>query len=477
MRKIKIALLLSFSAILLAGCVVGPEYKRPKEVLDKDASFINSNSQSKKNVDYAPDKWWVNFADDTTAELVDIALKNNQNLKASAARVIQAQARYKFVSGAKLGRVDYNFNADRSKRTPDSIASVQNSYTHYLSASYVVDIFGKLERNNRAAWDDILSAEYSRKALVQGLIAEVVSTRVAIAYINKQLQISKDNTKSWDKTYKVIKRRYNNGLTSSLDLRLARENLATSRAQEKVYEQLLNETMYKLDVLLGRNSSTYKELPKLDAPLPMIGAVSASIPAKLLDRRPDLMAMEMKLSGATERVGVSMANLYPDLTLTGTYGYSSGSFDKLTRPGFDIYSLVGGAVMPLFRGGQLKAQVEISEAIAQEMAANYASAVLNAVREVESALMRERVLREKLVNLNKSLVESQASEKLATQRYLRGLESIVTVLDAQRRKRVSQLEVTKALAQIWQARIDLYLALGGDWQGESEVAKKQAKNL
>ncbi len=477
MRKTKITLLLSLLAIFLAGCVVGPEYKRPEGLVNTDAKFINSNSQSKKNVDYVPDRWWVNFADDTTERLVDIALKNNQNLKASAARVLQAKARYKFVSGAKLGRIDYNFNANRAKQTPDAIASAQNSYTHYLSASYVVDIFGKLERSNRAAWDDILSAEYSRKALVQGLIAEVVSTRVAIAYISKQLQISKDNTKSWEKTLKVIERRYSNGLTSSLDLRLARENLAASKAQEKVYEEFLNETIYKLDVLLGHNGLAPKELPKLDTPLPIFDSVATSIPAKLLDRRPDLMAMEMKLSAATERVGVSVASLYPDLTLTGTYGYSSGSFDKLTRPGFDIYSLVGGAVMPLFRGGQLKAQVELSEAIVQEMTANYASAVLNAVREVESALMRERVLREKLVDLNKSLLESQASEKLATSRYLKGLESIVTVLDAQRRKRVSQLEVTKTLAQIWQARIDLYLALGGDWKVETKESKKQAKNI
>jgi len=471
MPKFTKYILAIISLSFLNGCMLGPDYKRSTAVVDSQSDFVNEQNSSEQQQEYSPNKWWEGFADDVTTELVEIAIENNQDIKIAAARYLQAQGMYELTTGAQLPQLNYSFDRTRAKSTQDSFGSASTGYRHGLSASYVVDIFGKLKRSQMAAWDEVLSADYATVAVMQGVIAEVVATRTDIAYINKQLQITLSNTKSWENTCKTIERRYSKGLVSSLDVRLARENLAASRAQEKSYEQLLNEAYYKLDVLLGRKAATGATLADFGAELPRLGDIPTGVPAKLLDRRADLKVLELNLSAATNRVGVNIANLYPDLTLTGTYGYSAGSFDKLTRPGFDVYSLVAGVTQPIFTGGQLKAQVEISKASVKEKAANYASGILDAIREVEVALMRERVLREKLAALDERFTEAVASEKLARDRYLKGLEKLVTVLETERRKRISELEISKTISSLWRTRVDLYLALGGDWNVEAENEK------
>jgi outer membrane protein TolC len=196
----------------------------------------------------------------------------------------------------------------------------------------------------------------------------------------------------------------------------------------------------------------------------------------LLDRRPDLREAEHRLHAATARVGVNVAQLFPDITLTTNFGYQSDQFSTLFQDGSYVYSLVFNAVQPLFRGGELKAQVREAEAVVQERAAEYASAILNALKEVEDALVNEVKLRERYTYLSIRFTEARASEKLARDKYLKGVEQLVTVLETERTRRLSENALAVLHGDLWEARVNLLLALGGDWKTE-KYAFRQIDSL
>jgi outer membrane protein TolC len=222
-------------------------------------------------------------------------------------------------------------------------------------------------------------------------------------------------------------------------------------------------TLHGLDVLCGKAPETTEELAKTLPPLPELSPVPAGIPAALLDRRPDVRAVEMQLAAATERIGVSIAQMYPDLTLTATGGYAADHFRDLVRSDTEVYAFIVNAFMPLFKGGRLKAGVEAAEASAREAAAQYSGIVLNAMREVEDALAKQQKLSERIEQLTERVVQAQEAERLATQRYLEGVDKFLLVLETERRRRNAENELAIAHGNLWEARVQLFLALGGDW--------------
>jgi outer membrane protein TolC len=179
----------------------------------------------------------------------------------------------------------------------------------------------------------------------------------------------------------------------------------------------------------------------------------------------------MQLAAATERVGVSVAAMFPDLTFTGTGGYVSDNFRMLSATENEIYSAVIGLAAPVFKGGSLKAQVDAAEARTEKAAANYAGVVLTSLREVEDSLVKQQMLTERIEQLHKRLGEAEQAEKLASDRYFQGVGRVLTVLETQRRRRNAENELILAEGNLWNARIDLFLALGGDWETAGDEEK------
>jgi outer membrane protein TolC len=252
-----------------------------------------------------------------------------------------------------------------------------------------------------------------------------------------------------------------------LDVHLAKENLAASQSLEPGLEQSLILAGHSLDVVLGRRPATSDELPETLPELPELKETPAGLPAALLDRRPDVRASELKLAAATERVGVSIAALYPSLNLTASGGYRSSDLDSFSVGGADVYSFIIGLSAPIWRGGQLRAQVDFSKADVKLAVANYADVVLVALREVEDALVKQRQLAVRYKYLKVRLEEAVSAERLAGQRYLRGVEGILIVLDTERRRRVAENLLVETASQMFDARVELFLALGGDWGTEN----------
>lgn len=462
-----------FGLTMLPGCMVGPKYSRPETAADTEEGYYYAGKHG-QDVNDLPeiDRWWKRFGDDTTSELVQRALEQNYDLKAAAARVLQAQAALAESKGRRLPDITYNFLGSRDKRTINfgtgRFSALTTTYSQDFTANYVLDLFGKLKHAERASWEDLLSTKADEQALINTLIASVIRTRVNIATIQRRLNIARAITESRQETLDIVERRYNQGLTSPLDVRLARENLASAKAAEPRIELSLIEAQTGLDTLLGRRPGSSRILPETLPDLPDLEPVPVGLPASLLDRRPDLVAAEAGLRAANERTGVSVAQLYPDLTLTGAYGRTSDRFRDLWISETEVYSAIFRLAQPIFKGGQLRAQVDASKARFAELAANYAGAVLGALKEVEDALIGEELLQAELKETRTTLSEATAAEALARSRYQLGLEKIITVLESERRRRNAENALAILKGQIWTTRVNLFLALGGDWVTEPQ---------
>jgi NodT family efflux transporter outer membrane factor (OMF) lipoprotein len=291
----------------------------------------------------------------------------------------------------------------------------------------------------------------------------VVLARTNIATIQRQLSIAKANTENLQKTLEIVERRYELGLVGPVDTRLAREQLAASKAGEPAIELALIQARHALDVLLARAPGSSEDLPETLEELPNLEPVPIGVPALLLDRRPDVKAAELALCSANEMIGVSIAQLYPDLTLTGSYGASANRWRDIWESFSETYSLTMGLAQPIFKGGQIRAQIKGAKARYAELAANYNSTVLNAMKEVEDALAGGQSLQKQLQHVRERLTEAQAAEELSKQRYKQGIEGILTVLQSERSRRAAEEQLVLLKGQIWATRVNLYLALGGDW--------------
>lgn len=460
------------------------------------ARFVNApESVPDVNEVEALDRWWERFGDPITAELVSDALERNYDLKAAAARVLQAQAGLGEARGRLWPEVSYNLGRDRSKRyinfggsgggpsDPNlgfdlsgfKFSPLTTTWSQGVSVSYLVDLWGKLRRAKRAAWEELLATEANRQALTHSVIAQVIQARIGVATAQRRLALAQANVESLQQTAEITERRYQQGLVTPVDVRLTRANLQSAKSRVPSLAAALARARYSLDVLVARAPGTSPDLPKTLPDLPELAPLPLGVPASLLDRRPDVRAAELSLRAANERIAVSIAQLYPDLTLTGSYGTSADRWEDIWDREFEIYSAISNLSAPIWKGGQIRAQIDAAKARYVELAANYAGAVLEAMRQVEDALISERALRAQIEYVRVQLEESQAAEQLSLRRYERGVESLLTVLESERRRRIAEQELTILKGQLWTARVNLHLALGGDWGKSTDAERRMVK--
>jgi len=462
-----LAATMALAAALTAGCTLGPNPERPVTAADEAETYAHATAET------PPDQtkvtpWWRSFGDAATTELVELALANNTDLQAAAARVLQAEAALQKAGGARLPQVGYDAGAQRQKTSfvlpgTGRREIFSTTYSYDFSVAWQADLFGRLKRTRQAAWANLLAEEAAREAVVHSLVAAVVRARVAIAILERAESVTREITASWQSTLKTVERRYRNGLADAVDLHLARENYASAKAAGAVIEGQLQQARLALDVLVGRRPGSGPNLPHTLADLPSLDPVPLGLPADLLDRRPDLRQAEMRLSAATYGVGAALASLYPDLSLTGSAGGRSDTLADITSVDGVIYNAVANLVGPLFTGGQRRADVDAARAHAEEAIAVYSGAVLQALREVEDALVLGEASEQNLEYTNQRVSEARAADRLAKQRYQRGVASLLTVLETERRMRLAEQAIVTATADVWNARVDLFLALGGDW--------------
>jgi multidrug efflux system outer membrane protein len=472
-RDILAAVAAAAALSLTAGCTLGPEPERPLTAADVGERYLHESQEAPApQPDVAP--WWRGFGDPATSELVEEALAGNTDLKVMAARVLEAEAALRRAGGARLPQLSYGISRSDQKisfvlpeigrRNIDS-----TTYSYSFSASWQADLFGRLKRTQQSAWAGLLAEEAARETVVHTVVAGVVRARVLVATAERALEINRQITKSWESTLNTVERRYRAGLADAVELYLARENYSSARASEAVIAGSLEQARLALDVLVGRRPGSGEALPDTLPELPSLSPVPLGLPVHLLDRRPDLRQAELQLAAATFGVGAALANLYPDLSLTGSAGEQGDRVGDLDLENF-VYNIVANLAGPLFTGGQRKAEVAAARARAEQAAAAYAGAVLNALREVEEALVLGESSGRNYEFTSARVGEARAADRLAKERYQRGVGSLLTVLETERRLRLAEQAMINATAEVWNARIDLFLAIGGDWGTEAASA-------
>jgi NodT family efflux transporter outer membrane factor (OMF) lipoprotein len=410
----------------------------------------------------------MRFGDPQTADLVRAALEHNTDLQTAAARVLEASAALRQATGASLPQVTAGISGARTKTSfvlpgigRTSIYST--TFSDDLSVSWQADLFGKLKRTRQQAWATLLAEAANREALEHSIIAAVVRARIQIATLERTLEVTRSTRTSWERTLATVERRYRSGLARAVDVHLARENLAATQGREVQVDAQLEQARHALHVLVGQAPGS---LPPLHSDLPDVPGlepVPVGLPADLLDRRPDLRRAEAQLSAATYGVGAAIADLFPSLTLSGSTGATSDSLSDLLSTDGLVYSAVANLVAPIFTGGQRRAGVDAARARAEAAAATYSGAVLTALREVEDALVADRSIQSRLDLAHTRLEQARAADRIARERYQRGVETLLTVLETERRLRAAEDAMLAVTAEVWNTRIDLFLALGGDW--------------
>lgn len=463
------------------ACTVGPDPQRPGTIVDEALGYVHAPPTAAVT---AADRdaitpWWHGFADEATDRLVEEALVANTDLRAAAARVVEARSQLRAARGARWPEISASASVTETRNSfvlPDigRVTTDATTYTASLDVAYQVDVFGQLKRSAQAAWADVLAEEAARQTVLHSVIAEVVRARTQISTRRRAAELARDTRDSWSRSLETIDRRFRSGLATALELRLARENLASANAAVVLAEQQEAQARLGLDVLLGRRPGTGPALEALLAPLPEVTPVPLGLPAALLDRRPDLRQAEMRFTAATARVGVAVANLFPRLSLSGTAGANADGLSDLVSSDAFVFNLISNLAAPLFDAGQRRANVVAAEARAEQAAAAYAGTILRALREVEDALIRDNAARDRLTHLEVQVTEARAAKDIAEARYLRGVLPLLQLLESERRLRQAENTLVNAQGDTWGTRVDLFLALGGDWAGHVSAATTDA---
>jgi NodT family efflux transporter outer membrane factor (OMF) lipoprotein len=277
----------------------------------------------------------------------------------------------------------------------------------------------------------------------------------------RQVQLAEATLENYRTTNDQVHSRYRLGLRPSLDVRLSESNVADAEALLFLRKNQLQSIKRQLETLIGRYPSAKIELSTSLSP--ELKSVPSGIPADIVKNRPDLIAAEKRLASSYARVIESKRALYPRLSLTASGGTSTNELKNLLNGDFSVWNLVGNLLQPIFQGGRLRAGVDLAQARELETLALYAQNVLNAYSEVETALEAEGLLAEREKALQTAVDQAMAARNLAQIRYSRGLTDLIEVLESQRQAFLSQSQLLIVRRQRLDNRIDLYLALGGDF--------------
>lgn len=483
------ALVLLAAASTLSGCTLAPEYSPPQTAAHTARSFENApagRTADPERVESHMARWWRHLEDPLLDRFVTELRRDNLDLRQAAARLRQAWEQHAIDVGGLFPSVAASSSFSRDFRPAEEFGNifgqdagppgggVQRVYDTSIEAnlrfSWQLDVFGRIRSRAAASEARAEAVRNDGDALLHTLMAQLARHRIAISALERQLDLAHKRIKSRRRTLDVALARYEAGAggVAAADVHAARESLATAKADIPDLEQELRTRAYAVDVLLGNAPGATDPL-RSTMPLDRSPEeVPVGLPAGLLDRRPDLRSAELRIVAEHGDIGVAVADLFPDLSLSGRLGFEDEATADLFTSERMVGNILSEVMLRLFQGGRLLARVRLERAQAREMALAYAQKVLEAMREVEEALSLERRLASRIDELKAAASSARQAEHLALERYERGLLPLLDVLQVQRRRYAAETALIRAYRARWNARVDLYLALGGDWRESGE---------
>ena len=477
-----------FTGFLLTGCAVGPNYKRPQVSIPKQWTVAPARGTSTKLPE--TDAWWSSFRDAELNSLIARAADRNLDLKLALERVQEARAARGITRSGYFPSIDANVSATRlrggfnqgvvravpSSTEPNARPSLispfeTNVFQGNLSASWELDVFGGIRRSVQASTADVVAAEESRRDVLVILLGDVGRVYAQLRGFQRRLEIANKNIKTQQDTLDLTTARAKAGLATELDVSRAAAQLETTKAAVPTLLSGIDVSIHRLSVLLGEEPGALRnELEKV-SPIPTGGPdVEVGLPSDLLQRRPDIRRSEAQLAAATARIGEAKADLFPRFVLTGTAGRQATQLHDLTLGVGNFFSVGPGISLPVFTGGRIRSNIAVQTARQREAAISYESTTLNALEEVENALVSYSQEQERRDRLTQAVEQSQLAVILANEQYRAGLVDFLSVLDAQRELYASEDQLVQSQTNVTTNLIALYRVLGGGWGPASLVS-------
>ncbi|PRE71400.1 efflux transporter outer membrane subunit [Burkholderia multivorans] len=472
-------------ALLAAGCTLAPHYTRPDapvaQAFPSGGVYATqpgaAGARSANGLAATAIGWREFFVDPRLQRLIEIALKNNRDLRVSVLNIEAARAQYQITRAGLFPTLD-GTGTGNIQRTPQGVSQTGAPYVYNvgLSASWELDLFGRVQSLKDQALAQYLSTAYARQAAEISLVSQVADQYLTLLSTDDLLKVTEDTLKTAQASYDLTKLQFDNGTGSELELRQAQtvveQALANQQAQARARAQALN----ALVLLIGEPLPD--DLPPglpLDAQN-LLADVPAGLPSDLLTRRPDIMQAEQTLLAANANIGAARAAFFPRISLTGAFGTASPTLGGLFKAGTAAWSFAPQITMPIFEGGQNIANLNLANVQKRIEIANYEKAIQSAFREVADGLAARGTYDQQIAALERNTHAQQRRFDLSDLRYKNGVDSYLSVLTAQTDLYTAQQALINARLARWTNLVDLYRALGGGWierAGETPRAPDQ----
>lgn len=450
--------------LALAGCTVGPNYRRPKVEVPSD---YRTATVAKEQAPLVDTKWWDLFKDPQLHALIRLALDQNKDLRLAVVRVDAARAQLGVVGAGRYPQVGVGASGtatlgSETGTRPIPVGEDRRAHLYRVGFAFAweIDLWGKYRRATEAARAQLLATEEVRQAVAISLVSSVAQTYLQLRELDLELQITRGTLATRQETARIVGVLYRNGLANELDLRQSEGAVAATAAALPDLERAITQTENALSLLVGQYpGSIARGFELKDFAVPP--EVPAGLPSSLIERRPDIRSAEQILIASNAQIGVAKAAYFPAISLTGMAGTESTQLSGLFGGGSSFYQFPLKIAQPLFAGGAIKSSVKVAEAVRQQSLIQYEQVIQQVFREVEDALVAHRKARESLSQQETYVAAFSRASQVAESRYRSGLSNFLPVLDSQRELYSAQLgEARLRLARVVTVT-QLYKALGG----------------
>jgi multidrug efflux system outer membrane protein len=453
-------------AVLLAGCTVGPKYVRPNYTAPPAYRGADDAAVSDAGQSLGDEQWAAVYREPELQELIRKALANNYDIRIAAQRILEQQAQVKITRSQQFPSATVGGTAIGAT-LPSSLGAqlpsplVDGSFN--VSAAWTPDFWGLYRRQTEAARAQLLAQTWAQRAVRLTLVQQVATAYLQIRTLDAQLEITRETIKVRQNSVELTRTLEGGGSVPLSDVRQAEQLLYTATSEVPQLEQQIQQQENAISLLLGENPGPISHRgPNALAPPPQ--DVPVGLPSRLLERRPDIQQAEATLIAANAQIGVARAQFFPNLSISGSAGVGGDSLSSIfSTSGKTIYGL-GTLTQPIFEGGKLRGQLQLSEATKEEMVLNYQKTIAGAFRDVSNALIalnKQRAYREQ----QEKLVEAaKDATRLARLRYEGGSTGYLEVLTTDSNLFAAQLNLVTAQQGEALTLVELYSALGGGWQ-------------
>lgn len=465
-------LMVAVMAASASGCMVGPDYLRPG--IDAPEAYRFEPRQVAQTAD---SEWWKQYGDPVLDQLIADSLANNWNAQIAAANVEAAAGILTSTRAPIFPQFGYSADAGRARYTESGDGAVapgtvnpQNFNQAAFTASWEIDLWGRIRRQTEASEANLLATEEARRGIILSLVSGVATGYLQLRGLDQQLEVAQKTLDVYGQSLKYFELQFKYGQTSEMTVAQARSQYETAAVEIPRIEQQIVELENALSLLAGRNPGPIprgKALEQMGAP-----AIPAGLPSQLLERRPDIMQAEQQLIAANAQIGAAKALYFPSISLTGNFGGSSSELSDVFNGSAKTWNYTGSFIGPIFTAGLISGQVAQAEANQQAALLNYQQVIQAAFGDVSNALSSRESLLQQVESQQKQVKALSDYVRLARLQYDGGYSPYATVLQAEQQLFPAQLNLARTTASSQAALAAIYKAMGGGWVDKAAAMTK-----